>query len=311
MIIKSVASLHPHRRVPSHLGSPPFVSATALSQQTYNNIKHIIDMADQNKSASGPVELLKVDHALRLARTTSQDNPFLPPSAAAMHESNTTTPEMSNILSRLTYLEKALAHQIHLNELHEAHTAKNFHEQRRLNADRKSRIRETLKIVDEKFAKLDAQRMGQERVIKQLEVRANSHGLQLSGLSKRVEMLANAGEWMERECQEVGSRCDDLRAMIEEMQEDKEKQEERCDGLRKDIDQLTIMKEDLSTRVESLSHGYKLLKRRLSELEKRMDVEDERKFEFQVMEDMGVEFGLNVAAYAVGNYRCSTMYHWS
>ncbi|KAI5210884.1 hypothetical protein AUEXF2481DRAFT_42730 [Aureobasidium subglaciale EXF-2481] len=268
-------------------------------------------MADQDNSAPRPVELLKVDHGLRLVRITSQDSQFLPPSAAAMRESNTTTPEMSNILSRITYLEKALAHQTHLNELHEAHTAKNFHEQLCMNTDRKSRIRETLKIVDEKFAKLDAQRMGQERVIKQLEVRANSHGLQLSRLSKRVEMLANAGEWMERECQEVGSRCDNLRAMIEGMQEDKEKQGLCCNGLRKAIDQMKIKKEELATRVDGLGHGYKLLKRRLSGLEDRMDVEDERKFEFQVMEDMGVELGLNVAAYAVGNYRCSTMYHWS
>ncbi|KAI5208145.1 hypothetical protein E4T39_01480 [Aureobasidium subglaciale] len=274
-------------------------------------------MTDHKEATVTPVELLKVDHALRATRTTSQDHPNMPSVPAAMRESST-TPERSHILSRLTYLEEALAHQTHLNNLHEAHTAKNFREQRQMNTDRKSRIRQTLKVVDEKFAKLDAQRMGQERVIKQLEVRANSHGLQLSGMKKRVEMLADAGEWMEREVQETGSRCDKFRAIVDELKEDKEEVEKCCDALRKDMHQLEIKKDDLSTRIESLKDGFGLLekaenvhKQRLSELEKRMDVEDEREFEFQVMDNMSVELGLHVAGYAVGNYRCSTMYHWS
>lgn len=131
---------------PSHprVSTPVFVLASlylefdfALRQISSHNIDSINAMDDINRTALTPVELFKADHAIRVASAHSQtlQQDITTPSVA-MHDSTIPlppTPEIADLLSRVTALEASLAHQTHLNEVHEAHTGKNFREQRHVN----------------------------------------------------------------------------------------------------------------------------------------------------------------------------------
>jgi hypothetical protein len=85
----------------------------------------------------------------------------------------------------LVTLDVAITTQTRLNEVHEAHTGKNFKEQRHLNKDRRLRLQGTVNAANTRTA------------------RSNSHSVQIKGLLDRAHMLAEGGEWAEQKLQEA------------------------------------------------------------------------------------------------------------
>ncbi|KAI4716717.1 hypothetical protein E4T48_07087 [Aureobasidium sp. EXF-10727] len=199
----------------------------------------------------------------------------------------TSSTEIKHIIVCLAHLDLALAKQTHLNNLHEAHTAKNFREQRHLNKDRKLRLRETVKDADAKFAALDSQRMEQEKSVKGCEIRLNSHGLQLQNIKDRVKMLAEGGEWMEGELTKMNKRCEALQDNVKELKGDNKQ---------------------LKGQVEALEQEVKGLKERDAVWERRMVVLEglfeQRKKDIDWFEiSVGQERVLDAARFVPGNYR--------
>jgi len=178
--------------------------ADKLNEAT-NTLSSPTDASDGTRIFETPItslsDMLKDPHALGIML------------ASTYH--TTTSDEIKNIIGCLVHLDVMITRQTHLNELHEAHTAKNFREQRHLNKDRKLRHSTIVKSIDHKFAGLDAQRMAQQTTIKQHEIRANSQQLQLKGLKEKTQMLAQAGEWMEITVGEVQQELTDLRGEVE------------------------------------------------------------------------------------------------
>lgn len=223
------------------------------------------------------------------ATTTSLQSPLKDPHnfGAMLHTyQNTTSEEIKQIIGCLVNLDLAITRQSRLNELHEAHTAKNFREQRHLNKDRKLRLRETVRSTHEKLTSLDAQRMGQDIIIKQHEIRANSHQHQLKGLQERVQMLAQGGEWAETEVNELKQTLADAQGQVKSL-------ELSNVGL---IDQVWSLKEE----VHALREKEKVWERRLAALER--TAKDQNKSQLM---DVCVkkEQVLNAASSAVGNGR--------
>lgn len=173
---------------------------------------------DSTKTVSTSIDTH--DHAHIFNNTTTSLGDMLkdPQALGVMLETTyntTTSDEMRQVIACLLGLDIMITKQTHLNEVHEAHTAKNFREQRHLNKDRKRSLGATVKSVEHKFAGLDAQRMAQDRSIKQCEVRANSHQHQLKDLQERVQMLAQGGEWMETEVDGMERVITDLQGEVE------------------------------------------------------------------------------------------------
>lgn len=157
---------------------------------------------DIDQNTSGPVTTPEVDN------TEQSDSEPLSKLSGDAHSigtnlesiyQTTSSPEIKQIIACLVHLDTSITTQTHLNNLHEAHTAKNFREQRHINKDRKLRLLETIQNVNRKFARFDADRMETENLAKQCEIRVNSHEVQLKEVKDRVKMCADGGEWMEAE----------------------------------------------------------------------------------------------------------------
>ncbi|THY15989.1 hypothetical protein D6D01_07795 [Aureobasidium pullulans] len=227
------------------------------------------------EAALTPVELLKADYAIRAASAHSQTlQQVITTPSVAMHDSTipvTPTPEISELLSRVIALEASLAHQTHLNEVHEAHTAKNFREQRHINKDRKFRLQQTMEAVEDGMN-------DQSDETRKLEVRANSHALQLKEMKKRVERCASGGEYLE----------------------------EICEGLQMEVEELKVEKRELQERVKELEEEVMVVKERAGVLEGRVKVlERLMKGEMQFGPGcINIEkvLVLSVPKFAVGNY---------
>jgi chromosome segregation ATPase len=196
------------------------------------------EQIDQHAQPSSPIELPVNSHidgiaALSLesllqdvhALETSLDNTY----------KTTTSHDIKQVIAGLVTLDHALARQTTLNEQHEAHTAKNFKEQRVVNKDRQLRIRDTIKSVNSKFAAIDTQQKAQDLSIKQSEVKLNSHQLQIKGLGERVTMLAEGGEWAEGEISEIKRDIETLREEVELLEMDNQRLEEQVRGLKDEV----------------------------------------------------------------------------
>lgn len=269
---------------PSHprVSTLAFVLATlcldfdfALRKNSSHNTDSINAMDDINKTALTPVELLKADHAICVASAHSQTlQQDINTPSVAMHDSTiplAPTPEIADLLSRVTALEASLAHQTHLNEVHEAHTGKNFREQRHVNKDRKLRLQQTMRVVENGMN-------DQSVETKKLEVRANSHALQLKEMKMRVERCASGGEYLEG----------------------------ICEGLQMEVEELKVEKRELQQRVKELGEEVMVVKERDGVLEGRVKVlERSIKGEMQFRpERINIEKVpvLSTPQFAVGNY---------
>ncbi|KAG9563651.1 hypothetical protein KCU71_g6644, partial [Aureobasidium melanogenum] len=276
----------------SRVVSTPSIDALSLSDShritQYNTFDGTAE-EDVDKNISGPVETPEVDD---IKQATSEPLSKLSGDAhslGAQLESiyqTTSSPEMKQVIACLVHLDTAVTRQTHLNNLHEAHTAKNFREQRHLNKDRKLRLLETIQNVNSKFARFDAQRMETEKLSKQCEIRVNSYGVQLQGLKDRVKILADGGEWMEAELSKVAERC-------EVLQQDNEKLKKRI--------------KHLKDKVRGLEEEIDVLKDRDSVWEKRMAVleefmKDRKESDWQEV-FVGKEPVLDAVRFSVGNYR--------
>jgi len=147
----------------------------------------------------------------------------------------TTSEEIKQVIACLMNLDVMITRQTHLNELHEAHTAKNFREQRHLNKDRKLHLGAITKSIDHKFAGLDAQRMAQQTTTKQHEIRANSQQLQLKGLKEKTQMLAQAGEWMETAVGDTQQELTDLQGQVEGLKVENVNLRHEVRGLKEEV----------------------------------------------------------------------------
>ncbi|KAH0013643.1 hypothetical protein KCU78_g9094, partial [Aureobasidium melanogenum] len=250
---------------------------------------------DIDKINFGPVETPEVDE---IKQATSEPLSKLSGDAHSLGTQlesiyqTTSSPEMKQIIACLVHLETALTRQTHLNNIHEAHTAKNFREQRHLNKDRKLHLLETIQNVNRKFARFDAQRMETEKLAKQCEIRVNSYGVQLQGLKDRDKMLADGGEWMEAELSKVAER-------FEVLQQDNDKQEKR--------------NKHLKGKVRGLEEEVDVLKDRDAVWERRMAVLEEfmkdRKESDWVAVSVDKEPVRDAVRFSVGNYRVSSLYY--
>ncbi|CAD0112344.1 unnamed protein product [Aureobasidium uvarum] len=205
----------------------------------------------------------------------------------------TSSTEIKQIIICLAHLDLALAKQTHLNNLHEAHTAKNFREQRHLNKDRKLRLRETMKDADAKFAALDSQRMGQEKSVKGCEIRLNSHGLQLQNVKDRGKMLAEGGEWMEGGLVKIEKRCEALQDDVKELKGDNQQLKEQFKALEEEV--------------EMLRGRDAVWERRLAVLEGLFEEREENMNWFKI--SVNQECVLDAVRFVPGNYRIFSVFH--
>ncbi|CAD0090167.1 unnamed protein product [Aureobasidium mustum] len=165
------------------------------------------------------------------------DARFLGAQLESVYET-TSSPDMKQIIACLVHLDVALTKQTRLNSLHEAHTAKNFREQRHLNKDRKFHLLETMQNVKNKFARFDAERMETERLVKTCEIRINGYGTQLRRLQKRVKMLASGGEWMEAELNKLSARFEAMQQENAKLKSRNKHMKDRIRGLEEEVDVL-------------------------------------------------------------------------
>ncbi|KAG9658071.1 hypothetical protein KCU64_g4768, partial [Aureobasidium melanogenum] len=250
---------------------------------------------DVDKNISEPVETPEVDDTKQATSEPlsklSGDAHSLGAQLGSIYQT-TSSPEMKQVIACLVHLDTAVTRQTHLNNLHEAHTAKNFREQRHLNKDRKLRLLETIQNVNRKFARFDAQRMETEKLAKQCEIRVNSYGVQLQGLKDRVKMLADGGEWMEAELTKIAVRFE---------------------VLQQDNDKLKKRNKHLKDKVRGLEEEIDVLKDRDSVWEKRMAVleefmKDRKESDWQEV-FVGKEPVLDAVRFSVGNYRVFSIYY--
>ncbi|KAG9565668.1 hypothetical protein KCU71_g4491, partial [Aureobasidium melanogenum] len=278
--------------------SDPSIDALSRSESSRMTQYHTFDGTpeeDIDKNISGPVETPEVDD---IKQSTSEPLSKLSGDAhslGAQLESiyqTTPSPEMKQIIACLVHLDTAVTRQTHLNNLHEAQTAKNFREQRHLNKDRKLRLLETIQNVNRKFARFDAERMETEKLAKQCEIRVNSYGLQLQGLKGRVKMLADGGEWMEAELTKISAR-------FEVLQEDNDKLKKRNKHLRDKV-------RGLEEEVDVLKDRDAAWERRMTALEE--FVKDEKESDWQEV-SVDKEPVLDAVRFSVGNYRIFSIYY--
>ena len=192
--------------------------APAMPLVSKSNINHTNVLEETTTAASTPVDTPDSTHVFDTTSISLGDilkDPHALGTMLAVTYHTTTSEEIKNIIACLVNLDVMITRQTHLNELHEAHTAKNFREQRHLNKDRKLRLGAITKSIDHKFAGLDAQRMAQQDNIKQHDIRANSHQVQLKSLHEKTQMLAQAGEWMEITVGETQQELTDLQREVE------------------------------------------------------------------------------------------------
>ncbi|KAG9962122.1 hypothetical protein KCU61_g4893, partial [Aureobasidium melanogenum] len=293
ILVKLLSDQQPSRVV-STLSIDALSSSDSSGVIQYNTFDGTAEEA-VDKNISEPVETPEVDD---IKQATSEPLSKLSGDAhslGAQLESiyqTTSSPEMKQVIACLVHLDTAVTRQTHLNNLHEAHTAKNFREQRHLNKDRKLRLLETIQNVNSKFARFDAQRMETEKLAKQCEIRVNSYGVQLQGLKDRVKMLADGGEWMEAELSKVAERC-------EVLQQDNEKLKKRNNHLK--------------DKVRGLEEEIDVLKDRDSVWEKRMAVleefmKDRKESDWQEV-SVDREPVLDAVRFSVGNYRVFSIYY--
>ena len=164
----------------------------------------------------------------------------------------TTSEEIKQIIACLVNLDVMITRQTHLNELHEAHTAKNFREQRHLNKDRKLRHSTIVKSIDHKLAGLDAQRMAQQTMIKQHDIRATSHQVQLKGLNEKTQMLAQAGEWMETTVGETQQELTDLQREVGGLKIENINLRDEVRGLKEEVRRFKEKEEVWEARLSAL-----------------------------------------------------------
>ena len=173
----------------------------------------------------------------------------------------TTSEEIKQVIACLVNLDVMITKQTHLNELHEAHTAKNFREQRHLNKDRKLHLGAITKSINHKFAGLDSQRMAQQTTIKQHDIRANSHQVQLKGLNEKTQMLAQAGEWMETAVGETQQDLTDLQREVEGLKTENVNLRDEVRGLKQEVCRFKEREEVWEARLSALEQvtGRKVL----------------------------------------------------
>ncbi|KAG9660147.1 hypothetical protein KCU95_g5375, partial [Aureobasidium melanogenum] len=282
----------------SHGASSSSIDAPSLSDSSrvtqYNTFDGTAE-EDVDKNISGPVETPGVDG---IKQSTSEPLSKLSGDAhslGAQLESiyqTTSSPEMKQIIACLVHLDTAVIHQTYLNNLHEAHTAKNFREQRHLNKDRKLRLLETIQNVNRKFARFDAQRMETEKLAKQCEIRVNSYGVQLQGLKDRVKMLADGGEWMEAEPTKIAAR-------FEVLQQENEKLNKRNKHLKDKV-------RGLEEEVDVLKNRDEVWERRMTALEE--FVKDKKESDW-IEVSVDKEPVIDAVRFSVGNYRIFSIYY--
>ncbi|KAK6001237.1 hypothetical protein QM012_002568 [Aureobasidium pullulans] len=250
---------------------------------------------DVDKDISEPVETPEIDNIHQATSKSPSDHSGDAQALGAQLGSTyqtTSSPEMKQIIACLVHLDTALTQQTHLNNLHEAHTAKNFCEQRHLNKHRKLHLLETIQNVNKKLARFDAQRMETEKLVKQCEIRVNSYRLQLQGLKERVKMLANGGEWMEAELAKMTAR-------FEVIQQENIKLKGR--------------NKHLQDKVRGLEEEVNVLKERDGVWERRMTalgefIKEKRESDW-VEVAIDKEPVLDVVRFSVGNYRIFSTYY--
>ncbi|KAG9696425.1 hypothetical protein KCU95_g2325, partial [Aureobasidium melanogenum] len=244
------------------------------------------------QNTSGPVQTPEVD---TMKQPTSEPLSKLSGDAhsiAVNLESiyqTTASPEMKQIIACLVHLDTAITRQTHLNNLHEAHTAKNFREQRHVNKDRKLRLLETIQNVNRKFARVGAERMETGKLAKQCEIRVNSHDVQLKDIKDRVKMCAEGGEWMEAELAKVTERFE---------QENKE--------LKKQNKYLKSKVRGLEEEIDVLRGRDGVWERRVTALEEYIKSKVESDW-IEVSIDKETVF--DAVRFSVGNYRVSSIFH--
>ncbi|KAG9517903.1 hypothetical protein KCV07_g5957, partial [Aureobasidium melanogenum] len=278
--------------------SDPSIDALSRSESSRMTQYHTFDGTaeeDIDKNISGPVETPEVDD---IQQPTSEPLSKLSGDAhslGAQLESiyqTTSSPEMKQIIACLVHLDTAVTRQTHLNNLHEAHTAKNFREQRHLNKDRKLRLLETIQNVNRKFARFDAERMETEKLAKQCEIRVNSYGLQLQGLKDRVKMLADGGEWMEAELTKISARFEVLQEDNDKLKKGNKHLKDKVRGLEEEVDVL-----------KDRDAGWE---RRTTALEE--FVKDKKENDSQEV-SVDKEPVLDAVRFSVGNYRIFSIYY--
>ncbi|KAH0286117.1 hypothetical protein M436DRAFT_78186 [Aureobasidium namibiae CBS 147.97] len=242
--------------------SHPFYTALSLSRDankettTPHVAKRSINYPDILDSTTKAVSTPDSDHVFDTITTTSLGDLLKDPHhlgamlASTYH--TTSADEIKNIIGCLVHLDVMITRQTHLNELHEAHTAKNFREQRHLNKDRKLRLGAITKSIDHEFAGLDAQRMAQQTTIKQHDIRVNSHQVQLKGLNDKAQMLAQAGEWMETAVGETQQELTDLQREVEGLKIENVNFRDEVRGLREVICAMKEKEEGWERRLAAL-----------------------------------------------------------
>jgi chromosome segregation ATPase len=177
---------------------------------------------------------------------------------------NTTdSEEIKQLIVSLVTLDLAIAEQSHLNEVHEAHTGKNFREQLHLNKDRKLRLQETINSVNTRVSRTESRCMTLEMQVKQGELRGNSHGIQIQGLNDRARMLAEGGEWAESEISEMKQNSEELQEEVEILKLDNK-------GLRQQVEGVQVDNKNLKQKVETLEMEVNFLKENDEKKDKRL-----------------------------------------
>lgn len=262
---------------------------TVMPLVSKHSIVHTKNPIRTTNAVSSPVNASDSAPIFNTTTISSSDLLEDPQRLGRMLESTyhtTSSDEIKIIIACLVNLDAMITRQTHLNELHEAHTAKNFREQRHLNKDRKVRLDATVKSVNDKFASLDAQRMAQETMIKQCEVRVNSHQLQLKALNDKTQMLAQGGEWMEAETSDTNRVVTDLRGEGEGLKLANSNLRDEVRGLREEIN--------------GLKEKNKVWERRLATPKKVVNGKKDRQ---RIDCCVNKQQVLNAASFAVGNAR--------
>ena len=281
-----------HGASSSSIDAPSLRDSSRVTQ--YNTFDGTAE-EDVDKNISGPVETPEVDG---IKQSTSEPLSKLSGDAhslGAQLESiyqTTSSPEMKQIIACLVHLDTAVIHQTYLNNLHEAHTAKNFREQRHLNKDRKLRLLETIQNVNRKFARFDAQRMETEKLAKQCEIRVNSYGVQLQGLKDRVKMLADGGEWMEAELTKIAARFEVLQQENEKLNKRNKHLKDKVRGLEEEVDVLKSRDEVWERRMTALEEFVK-----------------DKKESDWIEVSVDKEPVIDAVRFSVGNYRIFSIYY--
>lgn len=262
---------------------------TTFPRVSKHNINPYDMLKDTTKAVPTPEET--PDSAPIFSTTTAslRDLPEDPHALGIMLESTyrtTASEEIKPIIACLVNLDVMITTQTRLNELHEAHTAKNFREQRHLNKDRKLHLGATMKSVNHKFASLDAQRMAQEKAFKQCEIRTNSHAMQLRSLIDKAQMLAKGGESMEARVTDTNRGLTDLQGEMEGLKVENRSLRDEIRGLKEEINKLKEKDE--------------VWERRLTALERLIEYKKDRQSDDSCVNKQQV---LNAANFAVGNAR--------